>query len=114
MRSPTRPIALAATIAAVLVTAVAATAATARHSSATANDTLVIDKSFDLKTSDPQRQYEPTGGIVDRGLYDTLLKFKGADVAHPAPSVATAFKASKDAPTRSRSARTCTSPTGHR
>jgi peptide/nickel transport system substrate-binding protein len=99
MRPPKRSIALAATIAAVLVAAVAATAATATHSGATANDTLVVDKSFDLKTADPQRQYEPTGGIVDRALYDTLLKFKGADVAHPAPSVATQFKASKDART---------------
>jgi len=99
MRSPKRPIALAAVIAAVLVAAVAATAATATHKGAAANDTLVVDKSFDLKTSDPQRQYEPTGGIVDRGLYDTLLKFQGADVAHPVPSVATKFVASKDART---------------
>jgi peptide/nickel transport system substrate-binding protein len=99
MRSPKRPIALAAVIAAVLVAAVAATAATAPHKGAAANDTHVVDKSFDLKTSDPQRQYEPTGGIVDRGLYDTLLKFQGADVAHPVPSVATKFVASKDART---------------
>ena len=31
----------------------------------------MIDKSFDLKTLDPQRQYEPTGGIVDHALYDS-------------------------------------------
>jgi len=99
MRSPRRSIVLAAVVLAVLVAAVAATAATATHRSAKASSTLVIDKSFDLKTSDPQRQYEPTGGIVDRGLYDTLLKFVGADVAHPAASVATSFKASKDART---------------
>jgi peptide/nickel transport system substrate-binding protein len=99
LRSPTRPVALIAATAAILVAAVATTAASATHSGRAANETLVVDKSFDLKTVDPQRQYEPTGGIVDRALYDTLLEFKGADVAHPAPSVATRYKASKDART---------------
>jgi peptide/nickel transport system substrate-binding protein len=99
LRSPTRPVALIAATAAIFVAAVATTAASATHSRRAANDTLVVDKSFDLKTVDPQRQYEPTGGIVDRALYDTLLEFKGADVAHPAPSVATGYKASKDART---------------
>ena len=50
-----------------------------------ASSTLVIDKSFDLKTSDPQRQYEPTGGIVDRGLYDTLLEVRGRRRGAPGP-----------------------------
>jgi peptide/nickel transport system substrate-binding protein len=99
MKRPTRLFALAAAAAALLVAGVAATTATATHARTAAGDTLVVDKSFDLKTADPQRQYEPTGGIVDRALYDTLLKFKGADVAHPAPSVATGYKASKDART---------------
>jgi peptide/nickel transport system substrate-binding protein len=82
-----------------LVVLVAAAAATAGRAHSSANDTLVVDKSFDLKTSDPQRQYEPTGGIVDRALYDTLLEFKGADVAHPAPAVATKYTVSSDAKT---------------
>ena len=43
--------------------------------------------------------YEPTGGIVDRALYDSLLQFKGADVAHPQPAVAASYTASKDART---------------
>ena len=47
----------------------------------------------------PQRQYEITGGIIDHALYDTLLKFKGADVSHPLPDVAASFKASSDAKT---------------
>jgi peptide/nickel transport system substrate-binding protein len=99
MRSQKRLVAVAVATLAVLAAAVAATAATSTHSHATSGGTLVVDKSFDLKTADPQRQYEPTGGIVDRALYDTLLVFKGADVAHPRPSVATKFTVSKDART---------------
>ena len=45
-------------------------AATAAPKHATAGSTLVVDKSFDLKTSDPQRQFEPTGGIIDHAVYD--------------------------------------------
>jgi peptide/nickel transport system substrate-binding protein len=96
MNSRKRAFALAFVALAVLVAAAAATAGSTK-SSATA--TLVVDKSFDLKTADPQRQYEPTGGIVDRALYDTLLVFKGADVAHPQPSVATKYAVTKDAKT---------------
>ena len=65
----------------------------------TASSTLVVDKSFDLKTSDPQRQFEPTGGIVDHAIYDTLLKFEGADVSHPSPTSRLSYKASSDAKT---------------
>jgi peptide/nickel transport system substrate-binding protein len=78
---------------------VVAVAAIAGQSHSAASNTLVVDKSFDLKTVDPQRQFEPTGGIVDRALYDTLLQFKGADVAHPLPNVAASYTASKDART---------------
>jgi len=94
LRRPTLAFALAALV--VLAAAAAATAAQRGHA---ASSTLVVDKSFDLKTTDPQRQFEPTGGIVDKALYDTLLQFKGADVAHPLPDVATSYKASKDAKT---------------
>jgi len=83
----------------VLVALAAVAAADAQRTQSTASSTLVVDKSFDLKTSDPQRQFEPTGGIVDRALYDTLLQFKGADVAHPAPDVARRWTVSKDART---------------
>ena len=86
LRRPTLALGLIA-LAAIVVVA----AATAARQTSAAGNTLVVDKSFDLKTADPQRQYEPTGGIVDRALYDTLLKFKGADVAHPLPDVATSW-----------------------
>lgn len=69
------------------------------QSGGTSNRTLVVDKSFDLKTADPQREFEFTGGPVDHALYDTLLTFKGGDVTKPLPSVATSYTASSDAKT---------------
>jgi peptide/nickel transport system substrate-binding protein len=74
-------------------------AASAHSTHSTAGSTLVVDKSFDLKTSDPQRQFEPTGGILDHAMYDSLLKFVGADVSHPKPDAALSYKASPDAKT---------------
>src|SRR5713226_9325051 len=65
----------------------------------TANHILVIDKSFDMKTADPQREFEVSGGIVAKALYSTLLTFKGADSATPVPSVASSYTASSDAKT---------------
>ena len=84
-----RSIALAAVVLAVLVAAVAATAATATHHSATASSTLVVDKSFDLKTSDPQRQFEPTGGIVDHAPLRHAAEVRGRRRRAPEPDVAT-------------------------
>lgn len=57
--------------------------------------TLVVDQSFDLKTSDPGRAFELTGSIVDRALYETLLTFNGSDVTKPVPQLAT-YKESSD------------------
>jgi peptide/nickel transport system substrate-binding protein len=79
------------------VVALTALSVAATAFAASSGGTLVVDKSFDLKTADPQRQYEPTGGIVDRALYDTLLQFKGADVSHPLPDVATKYTVSDHA-----------------
>ncbi|MFF7953284.1 ABC transporter substrate-binding protein [Streptomyces griseorubiginosus] len=57
--------------------------------SAGGGKTLVIDTSFNLKTADPGREFEPTGQIVDKALYQTLLTFKGGDVTKPVPELAT-------------------------
>ena len=38
--------------------------------------TLVIDTSFDLKTADPGRTYEPTGLIVGKATYETLAHLR--------------------------------------
>jgi peptide/nickel transport system substrate-binding protein len=94
--------ALAAALALGLVTAAAAAAgygATTVHRSSSAAGTLVIDRSFEIKTADPQRAFEPTASIVNRGIYDTLLTYKGSDVAHPVPLLARSFTTSKDAKT---------------
>jgi peptide/nickel transport system substrate-binding protein len=97
-RFMTRKALLVAVVLAAAVAVATAAAGTSRGDRADAG-TLVVDKSFDLKTADPQRQYEVTGGIVAHVLYDTLLEFRGADVANPKPSVATGYKVSKDAKT---------------
>ena len=98
-----KPRALAAAAAFALVAAVGANGATTTvggsATKAAASGTIVIDRSFEIKTSDPQRAFEPTAAIVDRGVYDTLLTYKGSDVAHPVPLLATSYKASKDAKT---------------
>src|SRR5918996_308985 len=62
-------------------------------------DTLVVDRSFEIRTSDPQRAFEPTASIVNRGVYDTLLTFKGGDVSKPALLAARGYRPSKDAQT---------------
>ncbi|MGV9538671.1 ABC transporter substrate-binding protein [Streptosporangium sandarakinum] len=61
--------------------------------------TLVIDTSFDLKTADPGRTYEPTGLIVGKATYETLLTFEGSDVTKPVPALAESFELSKDGKT---------------
>lgn len=56
--------------------------------SAEGGKTLVVDASFDLKTADPNRQYETTGQIVAKALYETLLTFEGDDVTAPIDGLA--------------------------
>src|SRR5215469_17462149 len=68
-------------------------------SNTTTNHVLVVDKSFDMKTADPQREFEVSGGIVAKALYSTLLTFRGADSATPVPEVASSYTASSDAKT---------------
>lgn len=95
----TRSTAVKVLVAAAALVAVLVAATAAAGSDEAASGTLVVDKSFDLKTADPQRQFEVTGGIVAHVLYDTLLEFRGSDVAHPRPSVATGYKVSNGART---------------
>ncbi|MFN2627146.1 MAG: ABC transporter substrate-binding protein [Gaiellaceae bacterium] len=91
-----------AAVAVGLATTAGAYGATSVRSSAergAAAGTLVIDLSFEIKTGDPQRAFEPTASILDRGVYDTLLTYKGSDVAHPVPLLARSYAASADART---------------
>jgi peptide/nickel transport system substrate-binding protein len=88
-------LASAAVVAALLCTTAAFAASTHRS----AGSTLVIDNSFTLKTSDPQRAFDPTGSIVDRAIFDTLFTYKGGDLAHPIPLLVQSWKASNRART---------------
>ncbi|MHA7984596.1 ABC transporter substrate-binding protein [Rathayibacter sp. CAU 1779] len=56
---------------------------------------LVVDNSFDLKTSDPARAFELTGSIIDHAIYDTVLTFNGSDVTKPVPDLMS-YKESSD------------------
>lgn len=80
--------------------AVAALAATAAGVVATkassASGTLVVDNSFVIRTTDPQREFDPTGSIVAHAMYDTLVTFKGSGTK-PVPWLATSWKASNGA-----------------
>src|SRR5712692_2224819 len=82
-----------------MLVAVITLAACGTSSATTTNHVLVIDKSFDMKTADPQREFEVSGGIVAKALYSTLLTFKGSDSATPVPLVASSYTASSDAKT---------------
>jgi peptide/nickel transport system substrate-binding protein len=75
------------------------TTPTSGASGAAGGKTLVIDTSFDLKTADPGRTYEPTGLIVGKAVYETLLTFDGADVTKPVPALAESYELSKDGKT---------------
>ncbi len=58
---------------------------------------LVIDRSFDLRTNDPHRQFEATGTILHHATHDTLLGFPTTDITEPQPVIAESFEVSEDA-----------------
>lgn len=60
--------------------------------------TLVVDTFFDLKTVDPGREYEFTGNLLTKAMYDTLLTFQGGDVTKLVPDLAS-YEMSSDAKT---------------
>ena len=51
-------------------------------------ETLVIDTAFTLETGDPGRNYVPTGYMVSKAIYETLLDFEGSDESTPVPGLA--------------------------
>ena len=84
----------------VLVVALAAAAAAyAGTGEKTAGETLVIDRSFEIKTSDPQRAFEPTASLANRAIFDTLFTYRGSDVAHPIPLLVQSWRVTEDAKT---------------
>jgi peptide/nickel transport system substrate-binding protein len=78
------------------VCALAAFGATTRSSAA---PTLVVDNSFTIKTSDPQRAFDPTASIVDRAIYDTLFTYKRGDLTTPIPLLVQSWRATNGAKT---------------
>ncbi|GLK16141.1 MULTISPECIES: ABC transporter substrate-binding protein [Herbiconiux] len=77
--TPTRVAIAAAAVSLTLLVAGCSSGRTDTADSGT--QTLTINKAFDLKTADPGRMYEPTGQLVDKALYETLLTFEGGDVS---------------------------------
>jgi peptide/nickel transport system substrate-binding protein len=67
-----------------LTCSIAASGATTQPAAA---PTLVVDNSFALDTTDPQRAFDPTSTIVDRAVYDTLFTYEKKDLTHPVPSL---------------------------
>jgi peptide/nickel transport system substrate-binding protein len=53
-----------------------------------APSSVVIDTAFTLETGDPGRNYVPTGYMVSKAVYETLLDFKGSDESTPIPGLA--------------------------
>jgi peptide/nickel transport system substrate-binding protein len=76
---------------------VCVTAALGATTHRAASGTLVIDNSFTIKTTDPQRAFDPTASIVDRGIYDTLFTYNKGDLAHPVPLLVSSWNASNGA-----------------
>jgi peptide/nickel transport system substrate-binding protein len=78
------------------VCAFAAFGATTRSSAA---PTLVVDNSFTIKTSDPQRAFDPTASIIDRAIFDTLFTYNKGDLTTPIPLLVRSWKATNSAKT---------------
>lgn len=84
---------------AALVALAAAVAASSASAGKAASSTLVVDNSFTIKTSDPQRAFDPTASLIDKAIYDTLFTYKGGDLAHPVPLLVKSWKANANAET---------------
>ena len=61
--------------------------------------TLVVDTTFQLKTADPAREFEPTANLVLHPVYETLITFAGSDLTKLMPALASAPVISSDAKT---------------
>jgi peptide/nickel transport system substrate-binding protein len=85
---PARITALTATAAAIALI-VSGCSSSGGNTQTTSNKSLVVDNTFDLKTTDPGRAFELTGSIVDKALYETALTFEGSDVTKPVAQLTT-------------------------
>lgn len=58
------------------------------NNASTSGGSLVIDTAFSIETADPGHSYDPTGNMLAKSLYETLVDFKGSDVSTPIPGLA--------------------------
>jgi peptide/nickel transport system substrate-binding protein len=70
-----------------------------KGSSSSSGKTLVVDTYFQLKTVDPSREFEGTGQMIDKALYDSLLTFNGSNTTKLIPDLASSYTMSPDAKT---------------
>src|SRR5690554_2040735 len=64
-----------------------------------AQETLIVDTVFQLKTADPARSFEPTASLIMHAVYETLLTFPDGDATNVIPGLAELPEASGDATT---------------
>lgn len=55
---------------------------------ASGGGSLVVDTAFSIETGDPGNTYDPTGNMVAKAVYETLVDFEGSDVTTPVPGLA--------------------------
>jgi peptide/nickel transport system substrate-binding protein len=98
IRRRTGAVAVLAGVALLALVAAAAYASPGPDRKAGGSSTLVVDSSFVVQTIDPQRMFEPTSQIAVKGMYDTLLTFRGGST-QPLPWLARSWRVSADAKT---------------
>src|SRR5579859_2066016 len=59
--------------------------------------TLVVGTSFDAKSLDPARGFEPTTEMVHKATYNTLVTLSDSDISQIVPDLATSWDVSPDA-----------------
>jgi peptide/nickel transport system substrate-binding protein len=65
-------------------------------SGANAQETLIVDTVFQLKTADPARAFEPTASLVMHPVYQTLVTFTEGDATQLRPGLSELPVASED------------------
>lgn len=90
---------IARRVSGVLALTMAAAMASAAGAWAQDAGTLVVDTTFQLKTADPAREFEPTANLVLHPVYETLVTFTGSDLTTLVPSLSAVPVVSPDAKT---------------
>ncbi len=76
--------------------AAAALGTTALAPAAHAQDALIVDTVFQLKTADPARAYEPTASLFMNSVYETLVTYENGDLTTLEPGIASLPEISDD------------------